>query len=214
MFNLKVCLDVFVCLLVFIYQVAENRCWSCGLTCKSNKDLQCHLHEAVNLEEIKLLWDDDKYLKPFIEDDSLLYSFAIDEEGEDDFATSVYKEEVMKDLANIEKICLEDDNAGQNSEASSNNFGRNETKEVAPLLKGPLNLVAKDIKKVNDNYFGAYSSFGIHREMISDKVLSLLIVISHARIWIKWGMCELILDSLAVLLRPLLSGYAGKNGCL
>lgn len=32
------------------------------------------------------------------------------------------------------------------------------------------NVAAKEIKKVNDNYFGAYGSFGIHREMISDKV--------------------------------------------
>ncbi|KAH9752321.1 putative protein arginine N-methyltransferase 3 [Citrus sinensis] len=33
-----------------------------------------------------------------------------------------------------------------------------------------LKLSAKDIKKVNESYFGSYSSFGIHREMISDKV--------------------------------------------
>ncbi|KAG9454921.1 hypothetical protein H6P81_007825 [Aristolochia fimbriata] len=32
------------------------------------------------------------------------------------------------------------------------------------------NVAAKEIKNVNENYFGAYSSFGIHREMISDKV--------------------------------------------
>ena len=30
--------------------------------------------------------------------------------------------------------------------------------------------VEKDIKKVNESYFGSYSSFGIHRDMISDKV--------------------------------------------
>lgn len=29
---------------------------------------------------------------------------------------------------------------------------------------------ASEIKIVNKNYFGLYSSFGIHREMISDKV--------------------------------------------
>lgn len=29
---------------------------------------------------------------------------------------------------------------------------------------------ANEIRKVNKNYFGLYSSFGIHREMISDKV--------------------------------------------
>lgn len=36
-----------------------------------------------------------------------------------------------------------------------------------------VNLSAKDIKRVNEDYFGSYSSFGIHREMISDKVLNL-----------------------------------------
>lgn len=30
-------------------------------------------------------------------------------------------------------------------------------------------LVANDIKIVNEDYFGSYSSFGIHREMLSDK---------------------------------------------
>lgn len=29
---------------------------------------------------------------------------------------------------------------------------------------------SKDIKNANENYFGSYSSFGIHREMLSDKV--------------------------------------------
>ncbi|KAJ6818497.1 putative protein arginine N-methyltransferase 3 [Iris pallida] len=32
------------------------------------------------------------------------------------------------------------------------------------------NIAAREIKTVNENYFGAYGSFGIHREMISDKV--------------------------------------------
>ncbi|KAE8684334.1 putative protein arginine N-methyltransferase 3 [Hibiscus syriacus] len=31
-------------------------------------------------------------------------------------------------------------------------------------------VVEKDIKRVNDSYFGSYSSFGIHRDMISDKI--------------------------------------------
>lgn len=30
-------------------------------------------------------------------------------------------------------------------------------------------LAANDIKIVNEDYFGSYSSFGIHREMLSDK---------------------------------------------
>ena len=32
-------------------------------------------------------------------------------------------------------------------------------------------FAAREINNVNENYFGAYGSFGIHREMISDKVL-------------------------------------------
>ena len=32
------------------------------------------------------------------------------------------------------------------------------------------NVTAREIKDVNENYFGAYGSFGIHREMLSDKV--------------------------------------------
>lgn len=32
------------------------------------------------------------------------------------------------------------------------------------------NVVSREVKNVNENYFGSYGSFGIHREMISDKV--------------------------------------------
>ncbi|XP_077244620.1 protein arginine methyltransferase 3 [Tasmannia lanceolata] len=32
------------------------------------------------------------------------------------------------------------------------------------------NVAAREIKNVNESYFGAYGSFGIHREMLSDKV--------------------------------------------
>lgn len=32
------------------------------------------------------------------------------------------------------------------------------------------NVAAREIKNANESYFGAYSSFGIHREMLSDKV--------------------------------------------
>lgn len=31
-------------------------------------------------------------------------------------------------------------------------------------------IIAKEMTDINKNYFGSYSSFGIHREMISDKV--------------------------------------------
>ncbi|XP_002513022.2 probable protein arginine N-methyltransferase 3 [Ricinus communis] len=169
----ELCLDFYGSFKFINYvrsMVAENRCWSCGVTCKSNRYLQCHLHDAVNLKDIKLFWDDDRYLKPFLQDDSLLYSFIGDEESEEDFATQVDKEELMKDLRNIEEIRIEDDQTGQVSAAISDKFEGNGIKEVASVSKGPLNLAVTEIKKVNENYFGAYSSFGIHREMISDKV--------------------------------------------
>ncbi|CAK7336488.1 unnamed protein product [Dovyalis caffra] len=187
-------------------QVAENRCWSCGLACQSHQDLQNHIHETVKLKDIKSLLDDDKYLKPFMQDDPLLYSFNEDEEGEDDHMTLDDQEELMRDLRNIDEICIEDANTLKKSAHDCGFFEENGTKEVAStssshenmgssskmeMVNGGseehvgssdgkpsdshskasiVNLVAKDIKKVNENYFGAYSSFGIHREMISDKV--------------------------------------------
>ncbi|XP_065861554.1 probable protein arginine N-methyltransferase 3 [Euphorbia lathyris] len=151
-------------------EVSENRCWSCRATCESIKDLQNHLHEAAILKDVKQFWDDDKYLKPIMEDDSLLYSFTEDEEGEDDITVSMDKEELIKDLANIKMISLEDDNSGHNSAPSSSKFEGNGMKEVGPVSKGPLNLSSNNIEKVNESYFGSYSSFCIHREMISDEV--------------------------------------------
>lgn len=184
-------------------QVAENRCWSCGLACQSHQDIQNHLHETVNLKEIKPLWDDDKYLKPFMQDDPLLYSFNEDEEGEDNHMTLDDQEELMRDLSNIDGMCIEDTDM---LEKSAHGYGENGAKEAAStssshenmgnsskmeMVNGDseervgssdgkpsdkhskasiMNLVDKDIKKANANYFGAYSSFGIHREMISDKV--------------------------------------------
>ncbi|KAE8038434.1 hypothetical protein FH972_010945 [Carpinus fangiana] len=187
-------------------QVANNRCWSCGVTCQSNQDLQNHLHETVNLQDIKSLWEDDRYLKPFMKDDSLLYSFGEDEEGEDNCTASVDKEELMRDLENFEEISIDDENAGDTTVFSSDTCDKNggiivsasndyshtasslekvvvngvDSREHADSSVGKLKdkplrasfptLIAKDIKNVNKNYFGAYSSFGIHREMISDKV--------------------------------------------
>jgi protein arginine N-methyltransferase 3 len=186
--------------------VAENRCWSCGLACQSHQDIQNHVHETVKLKDIKPLWDDDKYLKPFMQDDPLLYSFNEDEEGEDNHMTLDDQEELMRDLRNIDEMCIEDTDT---LEKSAHGYGVNGAKEVAStssshenvgnsskmeMVNGDseervgssdgkpsdkhskvslMNLVDKDIKKANANYFGAYSSFGIHREMISDKVLSL-----------------------------------------
>ncbi|CAN0863010.1 Probable protein arginine N-methyltransferase 3 [Linum grandiflorum] len=183
-------------------QVAENRCWSCGVTCESREDLQCHLHEPVNLKDIKRSLDDDKYLKPFMQDDILLHSFE-DEDSEDDYKASVDKEEIMSIL----KLNIDDVGSGLASEHNSETCKQNGTKEHASSssngqdsastslksamvngssarehvasddaetsnrhLKTSIVNLSANVKKVNEGYFGAYSSFGIHRDMISDKV--------------------------------------------
>ncbi|KAH0981362.1 hypothetical protein GBA52_008539 [Prunus armeniaca] len=188
-------------------QVVENRCWSCGLTCQSNQDLQNHLHETVNFKDITPLWDSDEYLKPFLQDDSVLYSFGEDEEGEDDYTAVVDKEELMSDLRHFEEICIDHDiqvekiaidfdtsyeSGKSNVASSSNGYSKNEGSPGKVAINGMdsgehvesagrktkenklrayiPNHGSKDVKNINDDYFGAYSSFGIHREMISDKV--------------------------------------------
>ncbi|KAJ4720411.1 Arginine N-methyltransferase family protein [Melia azedarach] len=188
-------------------QVAENRCWSCGLTCQSNQDLQNHLHETTNFKDIKLLWDDEKYLKPFMQEDELLYSFGDGEEGEQDFDTSFDREELMRDLGNFQGICIDDETTKEKSASNTCTADEKGKEEVGSTFNGLLNMAsssqkmivdsmdsrehigafdkkpkdkdlrvslvnlsAKDIKRVNEDYFGSYSSFGIHREMISDKV--------------------------------------------
>ncbi|KAJ4975134.1 hypothetical protein NE237_000240 [Protea cynaroides] len=200
------------------YQVAANKCWSCGVTCQSNKDLQNHVHEPVSLKDNKLLWEDDKYLKPHMQEDSLLHSFAEDEDDEDDHATPVGREELMNvigDIVDLDNICIDDENAPDMSPSkpdtingdirkeapcssngftnigrpcSSNGFtniGRAlvnavEAREDSGLPNGKqkdghlqaslANIAGKEIKNVNEGYFGSYGSFGIHREMISDEV--------------------------------------------
>ncbi|XP_059650567.1 probable protein arginine N-methyltransferase 3 [Cornus florida] len=189
-------------------QVAGNRCWNCGLTCQSEQELRNHLHETVSYEVNMLPWDDNKYLKPFMQDDPLLYSFTEDEECEDEEIALVDKEELWRDLSSIENICMDDDDDALKTYASDCSTscengkmevtsGTNHNMNVANPLKKvtddgihvkehgdsfgikPIdkhfrvpfkNAVAKEMKNVNQNYFGSYSSFGIHREMISDKV--------------------------------------------
>ncbi|KAG7948561.1 hypothetical protein I3843_13G014000 [Carya illinoinensis] len=167
-------------------QVAEHRCWNCGFACQSNQDLQNHLHETVNIEAINALLDDERYLKPFMKDDSLLYNFGEDEEGEDDYAAPIDKEELIRDLKSYEDISIDDDHtdtcdkSGMKVLSASKDKNGVSSVEHAGSTGGKLKethlrasfptVIAKEIKNVNDNYFGAYSSFGIHREMISDKV--------------------------------------------
>lgn len=160
------------------YQVAENRCWSCGLTCQSKQDLRGHLHEPRSLKDIKPLWDSEAYLKPFLQDDSLLYSFNEDEdiaEKDDD------DDELMTIVKNCGEILIDPEIHGDREDVASpsdnhldvgtssreNGINWSDDKKLRAYFS---NRAAKDVKNANEDYFGSYSSFGIHREMLSDKV--------------------------------------------
>ncbi|XWS08261.1 hypothetical protein CRYUN_Cryun41cG0064800 [Craigia yunnanensis] len=172
---------------------------------QSKQDLQSHLHQSVNTKDVKLLLDDDKYLNPFMQEDSLLYSFGGDEEDEDDYSTTFDKEEIVRDFGNV---CIDDDDdTAEEIELNAETCNKDRNKAVMTVFNDCLSLasssksitdngmdygesvgscdnnpknkqsrvyiadvVEKDIKKVNESYFGSYCSFGIHKDTISDKV--------------------------------------------
>ncbi|KAJ8428769.1 hypothetical protein Cgig2_010773 [Carnegiea gigantea] len=186
--------------------VAQNTCWSCGHQCKSNQELQNHLHKPSISKELKKFWDDEKYLQPFMEGDSLLYSFDQDEDFEEDESIPVVdQEELMKIREEVGNVCIDDEimvNADACTSLTSNGKGMKDLASTSdssvnatsssqkdkvngicvehdssykrqtdtPLKVSFANVAASEIRKVNESYFGSYSSFGIHREMLSDKV--------------------------------------------
>lgn len=142
------------------------------MSCHSNDDLRSHLHETLSLEDIKPLWDSDQYLHPFLQDDSLLYRLG----GEDEDDETAEKDELMTHLKNFENTCIDSEFHEQ--------YGKQDVASGGPdlTLREPErysndkslrayfpNRLAKDVKIVNEDYFGSYSSFGIHREMLGDK---------------------------------------------
>ncbi|XP_073155473.1 probable protein arginine N-methyltransferase 3 [Henckelia pumila] len=201
-------LDFYQCFKLINYvrsQVSENKCWSCGMVCRSKEELQNHLHKSTNFEHNVLPWNDDKYFNPFLQDDALLYSFGEEDEDEDGDTMSVDKEELETYLSQIESINIHDigvsDKYASKFMIPRENGGKEvvctldkDVKEISPervILNGASNetggilsyrnwkneictassseIAANEIKNINKNYFGAYSSYGIHREMISDK---------------------------------------------
>ncbi|KAJ0531102.1 putative methyltransferase transcription factor C2H2 family [Helianthus annuus] len=175
-------LDFYGCFKLINYvrsQVANNQCWSCGSTCKSRQALQDHLHEPSGFENSNLPWDNDMYLKPYMEEDNLLYSFDEDEEVDDDDDTvrnidgfekmSIDDETDLESYAsdlNLLKSCKENEVKGGTSVSATNGESSDDKRSNNSFVKAPN----RDIMIVNKDYFGSYSSFGIHKEMISDKV--------------------------------------------
>lgn len=168
-------LDFYGCIKLINFvrsKVAENKCWSCA---------------EISQLEGKVPWAEDSYLKPFMEDDSLLHSLSIfDDEEDEDCGMPVETGEcsagngrsgelqgnglntIIDDCSDIsarfEKAVTTESNGGDNSGPLS------EEQTDRQLKITRASVTAKEIKKVDDNYFGSYSSFGIHREMLGDKV--------------------------------------------
>ena len=148
---------------------------------------KCHL-EA---KDVNFPWDEEKYLKAFLQEDSLLYSFADDEEEEDE-EEALDREDLIEDLQKLGDLSIVDDEAIGESSMTNNGKCKDVNRisncdDVKQIVNGKDKeprvcdgrLVGRNIRKVNENYFGSYSSFGIHREMISDKVNAFKILVNN-----------------------------------
>lgn len=142
-------------------QVAQNKCWD-------------HTLETYK-KDGKLLWEDEMYLKPFKADDALLHCFVDDAEDEEDDLEDVSRDVVMRELkTNIgqsSSIVLDDSTIRKEenfADAASNGTAIESDNKHARITFP--NAIAREIKNVNEDYFGSYGSFSIHREMLSDKI--------------------------------------------
>lgn len=140
-------------------------------------------NKAVDVKDVNFPWDDEKYLKPFWQEDSLLYSFADDEEEEEE---GLDREGLMEDLQKLGDLSIDVEAIGESSVSSNKGVTlisscsdlKRSCKDGLVVVNGKDEearvcdgrLVGRNVRKVNENYFGSYSSFGIHKEMISDKV--------------------------------------------
>ncbi|XP_006658026.1 probable protein arginine N-methyltransferase 3 [Oryza brachyantha] len=170
-------------------KVAENKCWSCGQAFSSNSELCSHLHSSeIPQVEGQFPWGDDVYLKPFMEDDSLLHSLSVfdDDEEEEGCGMPVGRGEcsagngslaesresllnsIIDDgsdvIGRFEKACTIESAAGE----CSGSLAQEPSDKQLKIARA--SATARGIKSVDDSYFGSYSSFGIHREMLGDKV--------------------------------------------
>ncbi|OEL26192.1 putative protein arginine N-methyltransferase 3 [Dichanthelium oligosanthes] len=186
-------LDFYGCIRLINFvrsKVAENKCCSCGQAFSSNTELCSHLHALENYQiEGKVPWEDDVYLKPFMEDDPLLHSLSMEddeeEEEEEDCGTSMERGQCLagnevlplgnklstllegngSDIsALLEQKCTIGSTQGDDRESLAHETNDSQQKVAHASVN------AKAIKTVDDNYFGSYSSFGIHREMLGDQV--------------------------------------------
>ncbi|TVU02134.1 hypothetical protein EJB05_52401, partial [Eragrostis curvula] len=170
-------LDFYSCIKLINFvrsMVAEKKCWSCGQAFSSNTELCSHLHAVERyLIDGKVPWKDDVYLKPFMEDDSLLHSLSInDDDDEDEDNCGMPMERGQCSAGNGVFAELPGNKLSTISERNGSDISPQFHHEMndSHLKVARASVNAKAIKTMDDNYFGSYSSFGIHREMLSDKV--------------------------------------------
>lgn len=146
-----------------------------------------HVAETSQLEG-NVPWAEDSYLKPFMEDDSLLHSLSIfdDDDEEKDCGMPMGKGEFSagngrlaepqdNSLNTIIDDCSDisarfEKSVSTESLDGDSNVSLSEEQSDRQLKITRASVTAKEIKSVDDSYFGSYSSFGIHREMLGDKV--------------------------------------------
>ncbi|ERM98123.1 probable protein arginine N-methyltransferase 3 [Amborella trichopoda] len=173
------------------FKVASNKCWRCGLGLQSKESLLNHLHEVESFNyDCSAPWGDDKYLQPFLQDDALLHSFGGDDDDDDFYDATFLPDErdPMVEVVNVDEALMksvidEEDildivatETGVQNEIIKGMDVRQSSQVPSKKSKDKslkvsfANVMAREIKNVNESYFGSYSSFSIHKEMISDKV--------------------------------------------
>jgi type I protein arginine methyltransferase len=132
-----------------------------------------HLETNSNglAKDAKFPWDDDVYLKPYLEDDPLLHSLSMDDDGDDDIYVDMTDDKLMN------KQEITEQNNRPNFEKLEDHFRKlmengvgDEVSKESDLKVVRKDTAARERKDVDEDYFGSYSSFGIHREMLDDKV--------------------------------------------
>lgn len=108
----------------------------------------------------------------------------------------------------LEKVIV---NGGERKYVVSSERKTNDTH----MIISPAKAVENKIMNTNKNYFGSYSSFGIHREMISDKVpISVLYFLQNRLSCGKLSILFVNADMLCICIDtyiPMFLYNAGKN---
>ncbi|KAL4188707.1 hypothetical protein AMTRI_Chr08g203420 [Amborella trichopoda] len=158
----------------FIFFLEDFCSMRCGHGLQSKEYLLNHLHEVESFNyDCSAPWGDDKYLQPFSQDDALLHSYGGDGDDDDvDFYDATFlPDEIdpMVEVVNVDEglmknvIDEEGMDVGQSSQVPSK-----KSKDKS-LKVSSANVMAREIQNVNEGHFGSYSSFSIHKEMISYK---------------------------------------------